>query len=200
MVVIDVRTTAMQSYRGSHRREITNAQKAGVTASVDAECSLLSDFIEIYRQTMQGLQASEYYYFNDAYFNLLKNSEEFKASIIFAEIDGKKIAAAMFIVTGNIMQYYLSGTLAEFRKLAPSKLIIARAHELAAEMGLDWLVLGGGVGSTQDALFKFKSGFSSVTKPFYITKKILNAEVFHQLCADRSISPDQTGFFPAYRA
>ena len=202
VVVIDVKQSnnLLASYRGSHRREIQNAQKLGVKIMADLECSNLLDFATLYRDSMQDLQASDYYYFSDDYFRSLKNSQEFKTFILFAELNGINIAASMFIITGKVMQYYLSGTVNSYRKISPSKVIISHAHELALQYGVEKIILGGGVGSAQDALFKFKAGFSDITKPFYVTKKILNQDAYNEICIQKKINPDQTAFFPAYRA
>lgn len=202
VVVIDTIKTddVLKGYRGSHRREIVKLSALGASITPDFDLDHLDDFVDIYRQSMTDLQASEYYYFSDSYFESIKKSKDFKTILIFAKLDGKNIASSMFIITGKVMQYYLSGTVAEFRKIAPSKAIIAHAHKIAIDLGVEFLILGGGVGSARDALFKFKSGFSTLTKPFYITKKILNQPVYSRLCAEKSINDDRTSFFPAYRA
>jgi hypothetical protein len=201
VVVIDVRPVedVLSQYRGSHRREIVNARKAGVSVVVDSGDSALVDFSRIYRQSMSDLNAKSYYYFSDAYFERIVSAADFKTLILFAEMDGRRIATSLFLVTGSVMQYYLSGTDAGFRKLAPSKAIIAKAHELAMTMGVRHIVLGGGVGSAHDALFKFKTGFSSTFMPFYVTKKILDEPRYQTLCAAHSL-PSESSFFPAYRA
>jgi len=186
-------------YRGSHRREIVNALNSGLEITVDLDFKSIGDFYSIYRQSMLDLNASNYYMFSMEYFYRLVSCEDFKVFLIFAELDGKKIAASMFVVTGEIMQYYLSGTVLAHRKIASSKAIIAKAHELARGLGVKKLVLGGGVGSEKDALFKFKSGFSKITKPFYITKKVLNESLYEQLCAARSGGSRKSGLFPEYR-
>ncbi len=201
VVVIDVHPVddVLSQYRGSHRREIANARKAGVTVLVDSGPAALADFSRIYRQSMTDLNAKSYYYFSDTYFKRIVTAMDYKTLILFAELDGRRIATSLFIVTGSIMQYYLSGTDASFRKLAPSKAIIAKAHELALSMGVRYIVLGGGVGSAHDALFKFKSGFSDAILPFYITKIILDESRYQALCAARSL-PFESQFFPSYRA
>lgn len=202
VVVIDVQPVAdvLSLYRGSHRREIVNSHKSGVVIYIDEKCKHINEFGDIYRRSMVDLNAVNYYHFSDEYFSSLIKSDDFKVIIIFAELDGKKIAGSIFIITGGIMQYYLSGTVAEYRKLAPSKAIIACAHKLAIDLGLSKLVLGGGVGSAKDSLFKFKAGFSDLTKPFYIFKKILNDAVYQDLCAIKKIDSNSISFFPAYRA
>jgi hypothetical protein len=202
VVVIDVKPVAdvLSLYRGSHRREIVNSQKSGVRIYIDENCEHVKEFGDIYRWSMADLNAVNYYHFSDTYFDSLIKSDDFKVIMIFAELNGKTIAGSIFIITGGIMQYYLSGTVAEYRKLAPSKAIIACAHKLAIDLGLSKLVLGGGVGSAKDSLFKFKAGFSNLTKPFYIFKKILNDAVYQDLCTVKQIDSKSISFFPAYRA
>jgi len=203
VVVIPVdplRSDVYLSYRGSHRREIVNARKKGVSIVVDWNCDLSLDFIKIYRDTMKEINASEYYFFSDAYFDAFVGSNDFGKFIIFAELNGVFIGASMFTVSRGIMQYYLSGTKFEYRKLAPSKLIVSSAHEIAASIGVNNIILGGGVGSARDALFDFKLGFSDKVKPFYICKKIFNYDIYQDLCVKNDIDPSATSFFPAYRS
>ena len=161
VVVIDVRPEEphMSTYRGSHRREIVNAQKKGLILEIDWDCAELKDFVGIYQSAMRDLNAREYYLFDDAYFQKIVAAKDFKVFIIFAIFDGVKVAASMFIVTRDVMQYYLSGSDYAYRNLSASKAIIAKAHEIASDLGVRNLILGGGVGSERDSLFKFKTGF-----------------------------------------
>lgn len=202
VVVINVNSDEppLTTYRPAHRYEIRKAQKMGVQLIVDDCCSGMRDFVDIYQQSMRDIGASDYYLFSERYFDSFGKSRDYRVFIIFAELEGVKIAASMFVVTGKIMQYYLSGTVDEFKKIAPSKSIIARAHELAFEMGVDRIVLGGGVGSREDALFDFKRGFSRATLPFYVFKKIINQKIYSELCASRGLDRDAVAYFPAYRA
>ncbi len=203
VVAIEVSPTAdvLTGYRASHRREIINARRAGLSVTISSGSDALGEFSRIYRQSMAVLKASEYYYFSDSYFDRLLNAEAFQAHILFAELAGRNVAASIFVVTGTTMQYYLSGTDANFRKLSPSKAIIAKAHELALGLGVERIILGGGVGSTRDALFNFKAGFSDLFLPFYITKRVLDLPAYQRLCDERAVGLERrTAFFPAYRA
>lgn len=202
VVVIDVEPGEphLPTYRGSHRREIVNAQKKGLMLEVDWDCAELKDFVGIYQGAMRDLNAREYYLFNEAYFQKVVAAEDFKVFIIFATFEGVKVAASMFIVTNDVMQYYLSGSDYAYRNLSASKAIVAKAHELAGELGVRNLILGGGVGSERDSLFKFKAGFSGNFKPFYVVKKVLSEKIYQDLCEVRQVSPDTSGFFPPYRA
>lgn len=186
-------------YRGSHRREISAAYKAGVDVVVDHGTETLDKFISIYQGAMLDLGASNYYFFNKNYFEQLCAVNDFKVIIISAKLNDNFIASSLFIITGKIMQYYLSGSVAEFRKLAPSKVILAKAHEVAIRLGCDYLILGGGVGSKQDALYKFKQGFSNLSMPFYVKKVILDAVQYHDLVRATGNTDADDAFFPLYR-
>lgn len=201
VVVIDVKPDEphLSTYRGSHRREIVNAQKKGLMLEVDWDCAELKDFVGIYQSAMRDLNAREYYLFDESYFQKVVAAEDFKVFIIFAIFEGVKVAASMFIVTNNVMQYYLSGSDYTYRNLSASKAIIAKAHELAGKLGVRNLILGGGVGSERDSLFKFKAGFSEKFKTFYLVKKVFSAKVYQELCEAKSASTDTFGFFPPYR-
>lgn len=201
VIVIDAqRQSPLASYRSGHRYEIRKALANRLQIHVDQQCDGMGDFIEIYQQSMRDLDASDYYLFGPDYFNALKDATDFKAFLIFAELDGRKVAASMFLVTGRLMQYYLSGTVDAYKKLSPSKAIIAKAHEIAIAMGVEKIILGGGVGSKEDQLFKFKNGFSELRMPFYIFKKIINFQAYTQLCESKGIDYQVTDYFPAYRA
>lgn len=202
VVIIDTKEPGdvLTHYRGSHRREIINAQKSGVSTIVDMNCEYFDDFSRIYFDTMKNLSATEYYFFSNQYLFSMKSAKDFKVIIILAEYEGKVIAASMFVLSKYIMQYYLSGTDHQYRKFAPSKAIISKAHELATSLGMKHLVLGGGVGSARDSLFKFKSGFSDVTRPFCVTKKIFNEKIYQELCTPTGTDSSSETYFPAYRS
>jgi hypothetical protein len=75
------------------------------------------------------------------------------------------------------------------------------------EQGARVFHLGGGVGSKQDSLYRFKAGFSDRVHDFGVWQWVLLPDAYAHLCSARerwnqehnlqSMSP---GFFPAYRA
>lgn len=202
VVVIDMADDpqVMQTYRGSHRREIVNAAKKGVVIVQETGEAAVTSFHAIYHEAMKALDADQCYFFSRDYLEAMRKAEDFRTLFFFASLDGTLIAASTFVVTGDVMQYYLSGSLSEFRRYAASKAIIAAAHRVAVDMGLSKIILGGGVGSRQDALFEFKRGFSPVTEPFHVMRCILDSDAYGRLCKERGVDPDQETFFPAYRA
>lgn len=187
------------AYRGSHRREILASRRSGVEVVVDTDASDLPKFIDIYQSAMAELDASDYYFFSKSYFQQLYSSSDFKLLIISAVHNGVYIASSLFIVVGGIMQYYLSGTVSEYKKHSPSKVIIAKAHEIAILLGCNYFVLGGGVGSKIDPLFKFKQGFSTFSLPFYVKKEVLDGRIYAHLVSLAGKEKSDSGYFPLYR-
>ena len=72
----------------------------------------------------------------------------------------------------------------------------------AKSRGLQRLHLGGGVGASEDSLFRFKAGFSTDRHPFRTLRVVLDELAYADLVRARqpqSDPGDHTGFFPLYR-
>ena len=121
------------------------------------------------------------------------------AQIFQAEKDGKVIAASILLHCNGRMNYHLSGSLREYRPLAPTNLLLYEAARWGCENGCRTLYLGGGVGSGEDSLFRFKRAFSrGELNNFFIGKKICDPEKYDMLTALRSGIRNE-GYFPKYR-
>lgn len=98
------------------------------------------------------------------------------------------------------MNYHLSGSVREYANLAPTNLILYEAALWGNANGCKTLYLGGGVGSGEDSLYKFKKAFyrNEDVKKFHIGKKIYIQEKYNELVSMRE--PLQSGYFPKYRA
>lgn len=203
VVIIDITQASddvLINYRKSHRYDIRKSRKSGVNVVIDESCSDLDAFVAIYHQTMRDMGASEFYLFDREYFDNLVDAEDFKVFLSFAIYDGRKIGAGMSIVTKDIMQSYLGGSVPEYRKLSSDKLITAREHEFAVGLGVTQYVLGGGFALKDDSLLSFKKGFSRETREFSVFRKVLDRETYDRLCSARGVANDHPSFFPAYRA
>lgn len=203
VVVIDVGQggeDVMMTYKKSLRYKMRKIMKRGIDLLVDVDCLFLDEFIEIYKRAMQELNAADYYFFDYDYYRSLADSSDFKTILTFAVYEGKKISAGMSIVTNDIMQAHLGGSLPGYRDLSPSRLIVAKEHETARKMGARHFVLGGGLGSENDALYEYKLSFSKRTEPFYVFSKILDKDVYDDLCEKQGICSDDGSFFPLYRS
>lgn len=98
------------------------------------------------------------------------------------------------------MNYHLSGSLREYQHFAPSNLLLYKAALWGCRNGYKSLHMGGGVGSKEDSLYKFKRAFNrNETKQFAIGKKIFLHDVYEELTQMKNPEPEGN-FFPKYRA
>jgi len=194
-----------QHYSKSNKNQINQLKKkkgysALILDSSDKEGIL--DFIDVYTETMDRVNANKFYYFDYEYFKSLLENKSFKSNLIAVYKDGKMCSAGIFTESNVIMQYHLSGTKNEFIKDNPMKLLLDEARLLANTKGLKYFNLGGGVGgSDDDSLFQFKASFSKNFYQFSVWNLVVNEDVYDRLNDEKKIKKeDYPNFFPLYRA
>ena len=166
----------------------------------------IEEFIEMYYENMRRLDATDYYFFKKRYFYQLMISSFFKVELMLCSDTetGELIGGAMFIKTGNIVQYHLSGCKEEYLHLNPIKLLIDEMRLRATDEGYTFFNLGGGLGVKEDSLFRFKASFSKDYRPAKFWKYIVNQQVYDDLVngskkGASDTETEETDFFPAYR-
>lgn len=153
----------------------------------------------IYNGTMDKDDAEEYYYFGKEFYTSILDDLPENAQVFWAEKDGEVIAASIMLAANGRMNYHLSGSLRGYSSLAPTNLILYRAALWGCANGYKTFYLGGGVGSGEDSLFKFKRAFyKGELNHFYIGKKVFNQEKYDELLQMRE--PIESRYFPKYRA
>lgn len=184
-----------------NRNMIRKAQKNDVRIYSGRDPELYETFRKIYNGTMDKDEAAEYYYFGQNFYHSLCEDLPNNAQVFYAALEGKIIAASIMLTANGRMNYHLSGSLREYANLAPTNLLLYQAALWGFENGCRTLYLGGGVGSRDDNLFKFKRAFYRLDDlpRFYIGKKIFNKEGYAELLKLRGIMPSG-GFFPEYRS
>ena len=160
---------------------------------------IYSKFQKIYNATMDKDEAEEYYYFSSKFYESLLYDLPENAQVFWAEKDGKEIAASIMLMVNGKMNYHLSGSVREYSSLAPTNLLLYKAALWGCENGCKSLYLGGGVGSGEDSLFRFKRAFfKGELNHFYIGKKVYNEYKYEELFEMREKIINQ-GYFPKYR-
>lgn len=187
-------------YRKNYRNLLRRLEREGFTADWSNTEQSLSDFKQIYTETMKGLNAGDYYFFDDAYYSSLLDSKDFEVRIYNVWLDELKVCSGMFVFCDDIVQYHLSGTLKEYKELAPTRMLIDTARKDATELGYKYLHLGGGLGAERDSLFNFKFGFSKKSIEFCVFKKVTNMQAYKKLSnLGAGDAVPETGYFPLYR-
>lgn len=184
----------------SCRKNVRKALSNGLTYKITEKPNDISEFKNIYYSTMKRNNASDFYYFNDEYFNKCLNLFKDNLLIVEAIYEGETIAMGFYFIYEGIIHIHLSGTLSEYLYLSPAYILRYGVTEWGKEKGYKLIHHGGGrTNDIHDSLYKFKKQFGKNTEfEFYIGKKIWNLDVYKKLCESMGI-PEKVDFFPAYR-
>ena len=164
------------------RNVVRKAQKNGVCIVLEDDLKTLEDFKSIYNGTMDRNEASEYYYFNDNFFDDTVEHCNENLFIANAYYENKIIASSLILRFDKYLHYHFSGALTEYRKLQGNNLLLYEVAVWGNENGYEKFHLGGGYESEKDSLYKFKKSFSKLEdSDFYIGKKIHNLEQYNYL-------------------
>jgi len=188
-----------------NRTAIRKSIKNGVSIKHGKSLSLFDKFMEIYNNTMDHDQAEDYYYFGKNFYESIHHDLHDNYEMFYAEYEGEIIAMSIILFANNRMHYHLSGAKYEFRPLAPTNLLLYEAACWGNEQGFKNFHLGGGLGSGEDGLFKFKQAFNRNSgNQFSIGKQIILPEMYEELVEIRKREDihfdTNSSYFPLYRA
>ena len=165
-----------------NRNVIKKGIKAGLTFKADYDFGTLPNFQNLYKKTMDKVNAESFYYFDDNYFLHLKKliPESFIGNVYYQD---KIISSAIFLYHGNKGHYHLSGSDSKFLSLAPNNFLLWSAMLELKSIGVNYFHLGGGSDSDENnSLFNFKKKFSNTTNNFYIGKLIIDKIRYEKQC------------------
>ena len=187
-----------------NRNVIRKAEKLGVRVFWGRDPKLFEEFIPLYNKTMDKDEARSYYYFEKEFYESVLTDLTYNSLIFYAMYEEKIIAMAIIMFAKGKMHYHLSTTDAEYQHLAPNNLLLYEAASWGCEHGYNLFHLGGGLGSQEDSLFKFKASFSKNSDTrFSIGKKIFNKSKYDELLDIRKQKCEfefDNSFFPKYRS
>lgn len=188
-----------------NRNMIRKAEKNGIEIRHGKDIELFKDFKRIYNATMEKDHAEEYYFFEDSFYESIHRDLYDNYEMFYAVLDGQIIAMSIMLYANRQMHYHLSGSMMEYRNLAPSNLLLYKAALWGCEQGFKTFHLGGGVGSGEDNLYKFKAAFNRNSDyQFSIGKEIFDQKKYDELVQERAnrvqtFNP-QSSYFPLYRS
>lgn len=188
-----------------NRNVIRKAEKSGVVIHHGRGAELINEFIPIYESTMRNDNANQYYYFNKSFYDSIVEDLEGKYEIFYAIYDSKIISIAIILYKGDQMEYHLSGSLREFRHLAAGNLLLYKAALWGCKNGFKTFHLGGGLGSGEDSLYKFKAAFNRNSDYRFSIGKLIVDEVNYDKLVNMRREEDpnfdqNSPYFPLYRS
>lgn len=183
-----------------NRNMIRKAQKSGVCIYNGRMPNLYEIFHDIYNSTMDKDHADNYYYFSSEFYKSLLMDLPANAQVFYADLNGMIIAASIILAANGRLNYHLSGSLKEYNSYAPTNLLLYHTALWGCFNGCKTFHLGGGVGSKDDNLFKFKRAFyRGELQHFFIGRRVLQPELYEYLLSMRGRTV-RDGYFPSYRA
>ena len=188
-----------------NRNMIRKAEKNGIVIKHGQGLELFDEFVRIYNATMDKDHAEDYYYFKPEFYRSIHEDLKDNHEMFWAEYEGKIIAMSIMIFANGRLNYHLSGSDIEYRNLAPSNLLLYKAALWGCEKGMKTFHLGGGVGSGEDNLFKFKIAFNRFSDyQFSIAKHVFDKVKYDELVEIRAKEDvnfnRESRFFPLYRS
>ena len=187
-----------------NRNKIRKAQKNGIEIRHGKGMDLMDRFMELYNATMKKNKAKAYYFFKRPFYESIDRELHDNYEMFYAVYEGRPIAMSIMIFANGRMSYHLSGSDIQYRNLAPSNLLLYKAALWGCEQGFKTFHLGGGVGSGEDNLYKFKAAFNRNSDfQFSIGKEIFDQKKYDELVAERAGRDEafdkESKFFPLYR-
>jgi hypothetical protein len=194
-----------ENMTSKNRNVIRKAKKNGVEIFHEKGLQIFEDFKKIYNVTMQHDNAAPYYYFGNDFYTSIHNDLNDNYEMFYAVHEDKIIAMSIILCANNTMHYHLSGSCFEYRNLAPTNLLLYKAACWGSLQGFQTFHLGGGLGSGEDSLYKFKEAFNRYSdNRFSIGKRIVNDKLYKSLVEKRvEMNSDfdlSSRYFPLYRS
>lgn len=196
VVAIDLTRSAddlVAGYRKQLRYDLRKDHDLSIERSAD-----IAVFHNIYTENMQRIGASSGYFFSADYLAALC---ELSGVELWLVHDAEGVTAGgIFLQQGEINYYHLGATANRALAKSPLKLLLHNRITALAMSGPTRLILGGGRGGADDALLRFKRGFSRLTVPVHALRVILEPNTYADLSSLSVQPPSTTGFFPHYRS
>ena len=163
-----------------NRNMVRKANNAGIQI-IKRPMDDYQAFFEMYSETMRQLDADDYYYFSEQYFEYISGAFKDNAAVFYAMLNNQPVGGAVFLFNEKVMHYHLAGMHQEYRKLAAGNLLLYEAAIWASKNGITRMHLGGGL-KENDSLFGFKKQFNKNGRlPFYIGRTIFIRQVYDYL-------------------
>ena len=142
----------------------------------------IDNFIQMYYQTMENINAEETFFYPATYF--YKLFATLKGKVLLGEIikDNIIYSSVLFFVCGGFVQLYLNGRNLNYKKLPSNVPLYLNIAKWAIDNHLKILNIGGGrTNDSSDSLFFYKYHISNQTRKFYIGKRIHNIDIYNYL-------------------
>ena len=157
----------------NHRNMVRKAERAGYTFTFDkvkpGDLNATGVFRTMYNSTMDSVNASDYYYFNNAYFDQVEKIPTVYIATVFSD---KPVGCALFFVYKNYIHYHLSANTRDSNCITDFLLNRVIEYCLSHLPDVNIIHLGGGI-TDNDHLARFKQRICPNEYNYEIFKRLL---------------------------
>lgn len=173
------------AYESNVRTNIRKAQKNDIRVEIDPS-GCLDEFRKIYLQTMERVDAKDFYRFDERYFAAVQGQLKGSYSILYAKNSvGETVGGILLFLSGDVGIIHLSGCREDHLKLGVPSLLRHQAVLWLKENHFRVVNFGGGKSADPEcSLLKFKSGFSSKRAQYYIGMCVIIEDLYRSFCEE----------------
>lgn len=185
-----------QDTHRTHRNQINKAKRAGVRVVVD-DWDLLEPWVETYHATMRRVHATGFYFFDLDHFVRLRKALGEHVHLAAAVHEGEVLGGNLFFAYRRIMQTHLQST-RDGPVWWADKLLYHEVRQWGRAAGNLVHHIGGGLGGSDDSLFRYKAAFAAGRQEFHTWRAVTDPIAFEKLSG--TPTPEMmSGRFPPYR-
>jgi serine/alanine adding enzyme len=191
-----------ESFTHACRKNVNRARREGVRVFAATSEGHARELHRIYELTMDRQGALDSYYLPPEYFVSFLDQLPGNSRILLAELDGRVIAATLYLHDDTDAYSYLGGADHEVQHARPTNAIVHEMIRWTREQGLQRLVLGGGY-APNDGIMRFKASFSPLRADFRVYRHVHLRDEYAGLrdaWRRRHGGAAEQRFFPPYRA
>lgn len=185
-------------YNRNSKRNIKKTREKGVKVSIDLEGRTIPKFVELYKNTEEKFQTSDYYKMSET--DIYRFFEVYgeDAFLINAEFNDEIVTSVLVVMGEDVVHYLFLGNNPQYLDLQCNGLLTYEAALYGKARGRKIFDMGGG--KPGGGIEKYKRNFISEDGiwEYYAVKKIHNQGIYDKLVELKgSISNER--FFPLYR-
>lgn len=164
---------------GKTRNMLRKAARAGLAARmVDARAAMPA-FRALYVETMTRNRASEFFAYDDAYYDFLLELPPGELLLAAVYRGPEMVAAALGLAHRGMAFYHLGASTRDGSRDGAGNLALFELAACLIERGIGYFSVGGGRGTApDDPLYRFKRSNASTEDGFYIGKRVHDAEAY----------------------
>lgn len=183
-----------KSYRRGAARNLRDGWTTRICPGVEVDATTRAEFRAAYVETMQHVDASAAYFFEEDYLAACFDSGVAWLATVRTP-DGEFAAGELVVRSDDVLHSFLAATRTRFRERSPGKNATLAALDLADDVGLR-LNVGGGL-RPGDGLEASKRHYTNTSTTFRTHELICRPDLYGELSVGCS---DRTSYFPVYRA